>query len=141
MADLNPLVPSSDLKTNRLEIHTGPVYSVRYQPGFDALIILIVPPERDTIVHYVDNQAAFIYEDETLEIVGVQIEAFERSFLPRHPDLQNIWRMKDASLDIQDFGDLAFLFERIKPQLAREVVQATSDRLGPQGRELIAAVA
>src|SRR5438105_4773022 len=78
MADLSPLIPLSDLKTHRIEAHSGPVYSVRYQPGFDALFIFIVPPERATIVHYLDNYAAFIYEDETLEIVGIQIEAFER---------------------------------------------------------------
>lgn len=78
MVNLDPLIPFADLKTNRLESHTGSIYSVRYQSGFDAIFILIVPPERATIVHYLDDHTGLLYEDETLEIVGLQIEAFVR---------------------------------------------------------------
>jgi hypothetical protein len=77
MADFNSLISSGDLRANRLKVHHGSIYSLRYQPGFDTLFILIIQPEHDTIVYYVDDHVGLICEDETFEIVGLQIEAFK----------------------------------------------------------------
>jgi hypothetical protein len=140
MAGIQRLVATSELKTNRLKASDKPLYSVRYHKPFDALLLLIIPPEHKTVVHYVDKHVGLVYEAGTLEIVGLQIEAFERHFLPEHDSVQRIWRLSDTGAEIQNFGDLILAVEKWKPKVAQEVVRAASDVLGPQAEELAAAI-
>jgi hypothetical protein len=148
MAGIERLVPTSELKTTRLgearnrERHH--LYSVRYHNTFDALIILFVSPENETVVHYIDDHVGLIYESETLEIVGLQVEAFEHSFLPSHPGVERVWRLSEAGIKLENFGDLTLAVERMKPDVAREVIEASKpalSRLGQHGKELAAALA
>jgi hypothetical protein len=87
MAALDRLVQTDELQVRRLTEATRgaerpQAYSVRYHDTFDALLILLIQPQHETIVHYVDDYVGLVYEAVTMEIVGLQIEAFERAFLP-----------------------------------------------------------
>ncbi|HLY25588.1 MAG TPA: hypothetical protein VKQ72_04570 [Aggregatilineales bacterium] len=141
---LERLVKTSDLKTGFLADaakNKRKSLDIDYDARFDALMLLLVPPETDTIVHYVDDHVALLYRPDDLEIVGIQVEDFERSFLPQHEAVSKVWRLSDSKTDLNDLGDLIVIFDRIKPQVAREVVKATEDILGEPGVELAAALA
>lgn len=92
MANLERLTRTDELKLDRLiRFLQNPVgANFTYDPTFDAAIILLVPPEVETVVHYLedDEHVALLYDPETMEVVGLQIEGFARSFLPRHEALQ-----------------------------------------------------
>src|SRR5258707_1936385 len=81
---LERLVKTSDLKTGFLAAAAKSKHRsihIDYDKRFDALMLLLVPPETETIVHYVDDHVALLYRSENLEIVGIQVEEFERGFL------------------------------------------------------------
>lgn len=131
MAGFERLMPTSELKTNALKaFRPGPYNPLffKYDPVFDALKIQIVPPETKTIVHYVDDYVGLLYTPDDLEIVGLQVEAFEHGFLPSHDAVRRVWRLSD-SCELEDFGDMILAVERAKPEVAREVVKATKDTL------------
>ncbi len=143
MAGIKRLVSTATLKTARLreaqQKHL-PVY-FHYDSGFDALMILIVPPETETVVHYLDENVALLYEPHTLEIVGIQVEDFESSFVPAHDGVRRVWRLSDAAEGkLEDMGDLILAIEARKPQIVREVISASRSVLGPPGEELAAAL-
>lgn len=52
--------------------------SLRYDSESD---MLIAAPATESIVHYVDERLALLYDPDTLEVVGFQIEALCHSFL------------------------------------------------------------
>jgi hypothetical protein len=117
-----------------------PLY-VKYDPVFDALIILLVSPQTETVVHYVDQHVGLLYTPDDLEIVGLQVEAFERSFLPQHDSLQRVWRLSDASAELKDAGDVILAFAQVTPRVAQEVARATEPILGKAGQAFTRAVA
>lgn len=144
MAGIERLVPTSQLKTTllaRLTKESRRRLFISYDREFDALMLLFVSPDTETVVHYLDDHVALLYEPEMFEIVGIQVEAFEHSFLSAHENVHRVWRLRDAGVPLEDFGDIVFAFERIKPRLARELVKATEDILGAPGVELAAALA
>jgi len=139
MAGIDRLIPTKELKVTRLagERHPPMLY---YDRDFDALMILAISPDTETVVHYIDDHVALLYEPETLEIVGLQIEDFKSGFLPKHENVRRVWRLSEANKNLEDVGDLIITFERLKPQVAREVVQVTKNLL-PYGAELEAVFA
>jgi hypothetical protein len=110
---------------------------VSYDRDFDALMLLFVPLETEHIVHYLDDQVALLYQPETLEIVGLQIEDFERRFVPEHETVSGVWHLSEADLKLEDVGDMLLTLERKKPTVAREIVKAMESLLGQQGKELV----
>lgn len=143
MAGLEHLTFTSELKTSLLKSLAQKnqiQLLLKYDREFDALMLLWVSPDIESIVHYIDDQVALLYQSETKEIVGMQIEDFEHSFLPRHDTVQRVWRLSEADAKIEDLGDLIFAIERKKPGVAREIFKATEDLLGNEGVELSDAI-
>jgi len=134
-------MPTSKLKTSYLKKYSllPSHLFVRYDPVFDALMILLVSPETETVVHYVDDHVGLLYLPETLEIVGLQVEAFEHKFLPAHNEVQRVWRLSDTC-DLEDAGDLILAVERQTPIIAREVAKAAESRLGLSGKAFTKAI-
>ena len=136
---LEHLTFTSELKTTLLHSYTDdekPRALVSYDADFDALIILLAPT-KDTIVHYInDDHVALLYEADTKEIVGIQIEDFVYSFLPKHDSVDQIWRLSESDAKVENVGDLILAFERKTPQIAHEVFKATAELLGREGLEL-----
>lgn len=142
MAGMMPLIRTDELKTGRLTAR-GPkgtarqVYSFHYDNLADAVTILLVQPEQAVIVHYLDDYLGFLYEEDSLEIVGLRIDAFEKVFLPANRTVQRTWLNIQAE-KLSDFGQLTILFERTQPQVVREVVKAARPLMGPPGAKLAA---
>jgi hypothetical protein len=138
------LVPINQLKTTLLAkfAHEGnsPIV-IDYDDDFDALSLRIVPMNIETVVHYVDDHVALLYKSDNYEIVGLHIEDFEHSFLPAHESVRREWKLSESGIELKDVGELIFIVERKKRDVAREVVNATKDILGEPAPELIAAFA
>lgn len=143
MAGIEPLISLNELKTNllaRAKMRVLPPV-VHYDRLSDTLILQIVPLDVETVVYYVDNQVGLIYQAADLEIVGIQVDDFERSFLPQHDKVQRVWKLRDSGVTLNNFGDMILRVEEAKPKVAREVVRAAEDLLGEPGAELAAAMA
>ena len=115
------LVQTNALKTNLLK-RGGRVYAF-YSKSDDIFIMQIIPPQSETIVHFLDDEnVSLIYEAASKEIVGIQIEAFQSNFLPKHSTLEAVWNVK---IKIQDFGELLVSVDDRQPVVAREVFKAS----------------
>ncbi|HLY26088.1 MAG TPA: hypothetical protein VKQ72_07100 [Aggregatilineales bacterium] len=144
MAGVEQIIETRELKTTHLnqerkanKIH--PTFSFRYDDRADSALVLLVQPQEGLIVHYIDDHIGFLHEENSLEIVGLRIDAFARKFLPANQNVQHLWL--DIKHDkVSDFGQLTVMFERIQPQVIQEVVRATWKMLGEQGSELASLV-
>jgi hypothetical protein len=141
MAHSNRLVDTKQLKTTLLRKSAAQrtlQLIVDYDKHFDALYIRFLAPDPniDTVVHYIDEHVAFLYRADDMEIVGLQVEDFEFSFLPSHDNVMRVWKASDAGITFEDLGDMMLEVGRRKPEVAREVVRATEDVLGEPGIEL-----
>lgn len=146
MAELKQLFKTKDLKTTQLDnfaINKQKTIYLNYDGSVDELIMLFVNPESKSIVHYIDSHVAILYEPKTMEVIGIQVEAFQKSFITKYAALQKVWRLRDCCDDLtfNNFGDIAIAFERQKPAVAREVVKITEDLLHQQRRKLIPVLA
>ncbi len=80
------MIPLSDLRRTLISdaIAHGrkPVHS-NYDQRLDTITMLFVPPGRNTFVYYIDGDLALVCDMESLEVLGFQIEAFVKEFLPK----------------------------------------------------------
>lgn len=142
MAEIEALVQTNELKTNRLKNATPKgarkhIYAFHYDDQADAAMIMLVQPQQSVVVHYLDDHVGFLYEEDSLEIVGLRIDGFVKVFLPAHESVKRAW-LNISVKNIQDFGGLAVMFEHIQPKVVREVVRATRPILGPPGAQVAA---
>src|ERR1700730_1814722 len=104
----------------------------------------VVSLETETVVHYVDDHVALLYRADDLEIVGLQVEDFQHSFVPSHANVQRVWRLSDTGAKLENVGDMILVveaFERKKMTVAREVAKAAEPLVGEPAIELAAAIA
>ena len=144
MADIKRLVQTSELRTGKLLEFARTLQlqiSIFYDKAFDALMLLFIPNDQETVVHYTDGDVALLYLPDTLEVVGLQIEDFESKFLQSHEAVRRVWRLSEAGVSLQDYADLIFAVDLLKPQVAREVIKVSEEWLGEPGAELAAALA
>ncbi|MBA3871585.1 MAG: hypothetical protein H0X30_20760 [Anaerolineae bacterium] len=136
---LEHLTFTNELKINLLRStikeNVIPVSSFDYDAEFDALTLRFIQDTPDVIVHYIDDHVGLLYQPETKEIVGIQIEDFGHSFLPHHDAIRKVWNLTSTDSRIENVGDLQIIFERKKPQIAREVFKLTENLLEKQGFE------
>ena len=92
-----------------------------YDSRSDDLILMLVPPTVETVIHYVDDTVALLYEPLTLEVVGFQVDAFQHSFLEQHSSLESAWRLSETGVELDDIEDLMIVFERKKRAVAHEL--------------------
>lgn len=117
---------NSKLTLSKLAHPEGIAY-LRYDDSFDALTLTFVPPTQETVVHYVDSSLGLLYDPETYEVVGFQIEAFEKNFIPQHANVGNVWKLSGNDLHLKDFGELAIHISALKPKIVKEVVSASAE--------------
>jgi hypothetical protein len=132
MAEIKRLVETDQLKTGRLTAaaQRGEPLYFHYNRRSDNLMLLIVPRTIETVVHYIDDHIALLYEPDTLEVVGFQVEALQHSFLPNNPDFRNAWLFSESGEKVQDLQDLSLIFERKKREVARELIHTAENMLG-----------
>lgn len=145
MSNFESLMSAEDLKWDYIAEFTKakrpPIY-VRYNDFADILMILFVTPEQETDVFYADGNVGLLVHTETNNVVGFQIEAFKRAFLPDHAEVDRVWHLSETNVQPEEFSDFALRFENTKRQVAREVVRATENYVDdPAVEELVAALA
>lgn len=141
MAEVNRLVERHELKTDLLSslINDASMQpQLFYGADADILRITFTTTSGPLVVHYVDEFVGFLYQADTMEIVGFHIEDFEAAFMPKYSQLETAWQ--EPTPEIRDFGDVIAAFEREKPKVVKEVVKATGPRLGATGHKLITAL-
>jgi hypothetical protein len=127
-------LPTRRLKTGLLTSPAGEkaVIYLKYDALFDAVILMFVPPTRATVVHYVGPNVALLYDPKSLEIVGLQIEAFKKSVLPKSAQLRKAWRTRARAGDLADFGSAMIAIEQHTPAVAEGVFRASTEMLPSQ---------
>ena len=141
MDTIERLINTDDLITSRLirNLDREQGKFMYYDPVSDILLLTITPPTTESVVHYIDDHVALLYEPESLEVVGFQVEAFEHSFMPEHETLKAVWRLSDANVALENIGDLIMVFERKKQIVAQELKNITRNLLSGSSRRLIPA--
>ena len=138
MAAIERLKRTNDLKVSLLQNMAAGnqhVINMYYDSLADTLIFLFVSRDTPTIVHYIDEHVALLYQPGNNEVVGVQVEDFQASFVNEYVNVQKVWKLSESckDLNIQDLGDISIVFERQKPMVAREVARVTEDILYGKG--------
>src|SRR5258707_5530215 len=125
MAELKPLISAHELKTKFLsQVARSKVdrtLFIDYDHELDVLVVLLVPKGTEYSVYFIDQYIALLYEPDTLEIIGIMVEDFERGFLQKYPAIQDVWNETK--------------------QVALELAHVTEDLIGEPGAELVAALA
>lgn len=143
MTGIERLIPTNQLKTTLLVSLKNQRHQLffQYDREFDALMLQIVSPEVETVVHYIDDHVALLYRADDLEIVGLQMEDFERSFVPNHVNVQKVWRLSETRTKLENVADMILAVERQKTMVAREVAKAAEPLVGEPAGELAASIA
>jgi hypothetical protein len=105
----------------------------------DIFTLLIVPPDTPKIVHYLDEHVALLYEPDTMQVIGLRIESFECSFLPKYASLKKAWKLSGTQVQLHNFGDLSIAvqqFEQRKPVVAYEVSKIAHNIAEKSGIEI-----
>jgi len=136
MAGIPRLRTTRELKTDRfLRVLKGENRPAifHYDPELDTLMLLVVSPENETVVHPINDMIGLLYDPGTLEVVGVQVEDFESSFMAAHEPIRAQWRLNSLEPAPQDVGDLIVMTQEREPRIAREVVRVTAGVLAEVG--------
>ena len=139
MADIERLIETGDLRTS-LWAETveddGSQTSIYYNNRVDVLTLLIVPRNTRKRVHYIDEHVALLYTPDNKEVIGLRVEAFRRSFLPKYSELQKVWSLRDTGVELQDFGDLTIAIRQKEPLVAQEISRITGKLARQKGLRL-----
>jgi hypothetical protein len=124
---LEPIVNSNQLKTTLLN---NPPVTIRYNNVFDALKIYFDNPNQKQVIHYLDDYVALIFSPESKEIIGIQVEAFEKVFIHKHTRLETAWRLTDNCQErqLEDIGDM-MLFVQVRQEKVTNEVRTIAESL------------
>jgi hypothetical protein len=144
MAGLERLVQTNELRTTLIaqlarEDQIKP--RVLYDENFDALILLFADVEGMRVVHYTEDDIALLYRMNDLEVIGIQIEAFKRKFLPSHELVQRFWKLSETGVKLSGANDVMIAFGTPQHKLVREVVNAAKESVWESSKELANALA
>lgn len=139
MAALECLMPTKKLQTKLWRMffeNSQNPEDFFYNKELDALSLRIIPREEETIVHYIDEHVALLYQPGDCEIVGIRIEGFESSFLPKYTDLQKDWRLSANCEGLEDFGDMLITVKKIESDFSKSITDVTSELARREGFDL-----
>lgn len=124
MDAIRRLVNTSDLKFHRLDtLEPGSVLPVDYDVVADILLIRFGEQPAETVVHYIDDYMGLLYDAGTFEVVGLQIEAFQYSYVSTH-GLTRTWELSDTEQsDLKSTADVVATSERKKRTVAAEIMR------------------
>lgn len=138
MDTIQQLISTSELKTSYLEtlINKRPPLFLHYDKESDILLLLLVSPEIETIVHYIDRHVAVLYTTDELEIVGLQIEDFESEFVPMYGSLKKAWSIRNTEIKTGNVWDFSLAVQEKKIKVAVEVTKAVQPIIGLPALEI-----
>jgi hypothetical protein len=94
--------------------------SLCYDKELDTLYFYISTGEKERIiVHYIDRYLAFLYRYSDKEIVGIQIEDFQRTFIPKVTQ-SKCWRLSDSGETVPGIKDLVFTIHGLQKPIPIE---------------------
>lgn len=131
------IVPTRKLKVSYLKSFAKekkPIY-ILYESRFDALMIIFVSPDHETVVHHIDDYFSVLFIPTTKEIVGFQIEDFKHSFLPKHQGVKKVWEVHE-DMKFEYFDEVYLWYEKMKPKIVQEILKASENKLAEQGLPL-----
>ena len=128
MAAIPNLIDIKHLKLSLLnEFVTNPTtaaYSVDYDDDFDALYVMLLDCQKETVTYYINDYLALLFEPSTKDVVGIQIESFRKSFLKQYSKLQKAWKVNENKENrINDLGDIFLIRKKQEPAIAQEVAK------------------
>ena len=128
--NIKTIVAPEKFKTSYLA--QGPKrLSFFYDDEADELMLMLANPEDEAVVHYLDNHVGILFDPESFEIVGLQIEGFKKGFVPKYVSLEKAWKLSDfGDINRADVGELSVIIEEKQLQVALAVVKAAGPILG-----------
>ena len=143
MNGITPLLKTEELNFSRIKeaAETGRTFVGDYDPEDDTLFVYFGDRPDEVVVHYMDEYVGLLYDPASLEVVGLQIEAFEYSFVPTH-NLNATWELSDNDRhQLRSTGDMVHASERKMKAITKEVERIAVDPLlrGGRNRSLVPA--
>lgn len=140
-ARIERLVMTNQLKTNlwHQAAKRGISPSFHFDQKVDAVMLLIADSRAKKIVHYIDDHVALLYDPDSLEIIGLRIENFQKSFLPKYAELQKVWKLSEAC-KVHDLGELEITVRKQEVMVAREISSIARPVAARMGMDLPAFV-
>jgi len=128
MANLDVIIKTNELKTNLLKRDPK---DVKYDKDFDALRIYFEDSVKRFVVHYLDDYVAVLFSPETKEIIGIQVEAFDKVFIRKHSDLESAWILSKncEEHNLENIGDMMFFAQRRYKKINEEVKEIAESLL------------
>ncbi len=94
---------NNSVKTEQLSqgfVSRGDVVYFKYDDLADVLFVMFASPHTETVVHHIDAHIGLMYDPDTLEVLGFQVENFAYSFIKKHRSLCELWTNKsDVKVD------------------------------------------
>ena len=136
-ATLPRLVDVKELKTNlwKQAAASKIAPSFYFDPKVDAVMLLIVEKKTPKIVLYIDEHVALLYQPESKEIIGLRIENFQKSFLPKYAELQQNWKLS-STYPVRDFGDLIIRVRKQEGIVAKQISSLARPAAAKVGMDL-----
>ncbi|HLE41412.1 MAG TPA: hypothetical protein VI956_07895 [Nitrospirota bacterium] len=138
MVSPKQLISPSKLKTKYLASFSGhEPFFFFYDNEADELVIMLISPDTETTVHYVDKNVGILFQPDNLEIVGLQVEGFQKSFIPSHNSLQDAWKLSSSKgVPLDNLGDLSMFIREKQITFALKVIRASKPVLGKPAKKL-----
>lgn len=136
MNAINHLIKTEELKFDRIRAAADnkTMFKGDYDATDDTLFVYFGERSTEVVVHYMDEFVGLLYDPDSLEVVGLQIEAFEYSFVPAH-GLSATWELNDTDRrELKDVGDMMKASERKMKAMTKEIERITVDPLLRPGR-------
>ena len=134
------LIKTKDLKATYWKelIHAKKVQpDIIVNKQVDAISFYISPQGKDRIItHYLNEQVALLYRYADKEIVGLRIESFEKSFIPKYAKLQQVWKLRNAYVHNAEFSNTTLEITKKAWPVAEELFKITKPIINKQGVDL-----
>ena len=131
MSAINQLVKMEELDFSRVRraADDGTRFKGDYDAVDDTLFVYFGERPAEVVVHYLDDFIGLLYDPASFEVVGIQVEAFEHSYVPNH-DLSSKWEPNDSDRRLlKSTGDLIQASERKVRDVTKEVERITRESL------------
>jgi hypothetical protein len=137
-ARIEKLVDTHSLKMNiwKDAVRRRTIPHFYANPRLDVVMVMIVDPHTPKVTHFIDENVALLYIEESREVVGFRIEGFEKSFLPQYADLQKVWRMSDVDQQAASLGDLFITVRTHEIRMANALTNVARPILAKAGMKV-----
>lgn len=134
MDELKSLLDPSQLKTKLLQ--RRPVH-IDYDERADIFRIFFDNPRQRNVVHYLDDYVGVLFSPDSMDIIGIQVEYFNRTFVNRHQTIKKSWKLSENCKEhqLQNVGDMMIVAKKMQEPIAKEITTITENLLFNPGRK------